>query len=151
MMTKNTILNAIATFINDNDNMDMVFATDGDKNITGADVMDYITKEKATLAKRNETAKARNAAKKADADNTIMEAIRSALDAADMPLGTTELANAVSDIVGKTITWQKAARVANAMNDVEKSKVKVDKKMKTVYTLVSVDDAVQAMPNEISC
>lgn len=148
MFTKTTILNAIASYISNN-GADTIFAQDGDKTILGSDVMDFITKEKASLAKRNETAKARNAAKKADADKAIKDAVHTALENADMPLGTTELAEAVSALMGKTITWQKAVRVANTMNDVLKTKVKVDKKMKTVYALQNTDMAEAPSVEEV--
>lgn len=147
-MTKTTILNAIANYISEN-GPDTIFATDGDKTITGADVMDFITKERATLAKRNETAKKRNAAKKADADKVIMDAITSALENAESPMGTDALATAVSDIVGKTITWQKAVRVANTMENVVKAKIKVDKKAKTVYALKNMDEVEAPTMEEI--
>lgn len=147
-MTKTTILNAIATFINNN-GVDTIFANDGDKTITGADIMDFVTKEQATLAKRNETAKKRNAAKKADADKTIMDAITSALTNVDGPIGTNELAEKVSEIVGKPITWQKAVRVANAMDEVMKAKVKIDGKAKTVYALKNMDEVEAPSVEEI--
>lgn len=131
MMTKTTILNAIASYINAN-GADMVFSADGDKTILGSDVMDFITKEKAALAKRNEKAKARNTEKKDAANAILVKEVRNILTEASAPMMAADVVAAMK----ADITTQKLARVITSMgNEVVRDTIKVEGKKRITYAL----------------